>query len=262
MGSGFRAIALAVALLPTVASADDHLVVDTAIVLAVDVSGSMDPEELSVQRTGYLDALRHPDLIRIVQAGPRGRIALGHFEWAGHVRRDETVSWRIIDGPEDIAAFASEIEAVPLRTSFGTSISVAIDYAVEMMDAADFAADLWVIDISGDGPNNMGPPVTEARDRAVNRGITINGLPLILRPSRGMPDLAAYFEACVTGGIGAFVLPARSIEELSPAIRRKLFRELYGGGLERVIRAQAQLEGPPDIDCMIGERMRRERGQF
>lgn len=245
-----------------VAVADDYLVVDTAIVLAVDVSGSMDAEELEIQRAAYLDALRHPDLIRIVQAGPNGRIAVSHFEWAGHVRRAEAVHWRVIDGSDDIQAFADEIEALPLRTSFGTSISLAIDYGLELIDAAEFEADLWVIDVSGDGPNNMGPPVTEARDRAIARGVTINGLPLILRPSRGMPDLAQYYEACVTAGPGSFVLPARSIEELEPAIRRKLFRELYGGGADRIWRAQAQTLGPPDIDCMIGERLRRNRDQF
>lgn len=238
--------------------AQDRVVVDAAIVLAVDVSGSMDPSELAIQRAGYLEALRDPDLIRIVQAGPRRLIALSHFEWAGQVRQGSTIPWRVIDGSGAVQAFAAEIEALPLRTSFGTSISAAIDYGVELLAAADFGADAWVIDVSGDGPNNMGAPVTEARDRAVARGVTINGLPIILRPSRGAPDLAAYFEACVTGGPGAFVMPAHSTEELAPAIRRKLFRELIGGGPERLDLAQ----GTEPYDCLIGERLRRERGVF
>lgn len=239
--------------------ADDHLTgppVDAAIVLAVDVSGSMDPEELAIQRAGYLAALRHPDLIRIVAAGRHGRVAFSHFEWAGQVRRITTIPWRIIDSPEAVEAFAAEVEALELRNSFGTSISQAIDYGVELLESADFPADSWVIDVSGDGPNNIGGPVTEARDRAVDRGVTINGLPIILRPSRGSPDLAAYFENCVTGGLGSFVMPAHSMEELAPAIQRKLFRELIGGMPEQVTLAAD--EAP--YDCLIGERLRRERG--
>lgn len=251
------ALALAMALAP-LARADDHLAVDTAIVLAVDVSGSMDREELAVQRAGYLEALRHPDLIRIVASGRHGRIALSHFEWAGQVRRDSTVPWRLIDSAEAARAFAAEIEALPLRTSFGTSIALAIDYGLEVIGAADFAADAWVIDVSGDGPNNMGPPVTASRDRALARGVTINGLPILLRPSRGAPDLETYYANCVTGGLGAFVLAARSTDELAPAIRRKLFRELIGGPAERLNLA-ADVE---PFDCLIGERLRRERGQF
>ncbi len=256
-----RYLVVLLGLVPTALRADDGVMVDTAIVLAVDVSGSMDPEELAVQRAGYLEALRHPDLMRIVQAGPIGRIAISHFEWAGQPRRSETVAWRVIENPDDISAFAAEIEAISLRTSFGTSISGAIDHALEVIAAAEFGADRWVIDVSGDGPNNMGDPVDEARDRALDLGVTINGLPIILRPSRGMADLAAYYEACVTGGPGSFVMAARSREELAPAIQRKLFRELYGAAPERIYRAQAQTEGPPDIDCLIGEKLRLQRGR-
>ncbi len=258
-----RVLAVSFAFGPTMSIADDHDSVDAAIVLAVDVSGSMDGEELAVQRAGYLDAIRHPDLFRIVAAGQHGKIALSHFEWAGNVREGSTVSWRVIDSAAALELFASEVEALPLRTSFGTSISMAIDYGVAMIESAQFAAESWVIDVSGDGPNNMGPPVAASRDRALARGITINGLPIVLRPSRGAPDLEAYYEQCVIGGPGSFVLAARTTEELAPAIRRKLFRELYGDaggqGPERVYRAQ----GADPVDCMVGERLRRERsGQF
>jgi hypothetical protein len=238
------------------AQADDHVAVDAAIVLAVDVSGSMDFEELQVQRAGYLDALRHPDLVRIVAAGRHGRIALSHFEWAGEPRTDSTVFWRVIDGPEAVEAFTRDIEALPVRTSFGTSISRAIDYGLALIEAADFAADSWVIDVSGDGPNNIGPPVTEARDRALAAGVTINGLPIVIRPSRGVDFLPQYYADCVIGGPAAFVQEARSEEEIAPAIRRKLFRELIGGAPEAVHRAQ----GHAPMDCLIGERQRRERG--
>lgn len=243
------------------ASANSGTRVDAAIVLAIDVSGSMDVEELAVQRAGYLEALRHPDLIRIVENGRHKRIAISLFEWAGDVRDDSSVSWRVIDGPAAIEAFAREVEAAPIETSFGTSISRAIHYAMDMIETADFQADAWLIDVSGDGPNNIGPPVAEARDRALDRGVTINGLPIMIRPSRGAPDLGAYYEDCVIGGLGAFVLPAASRAEIAPAIRRKLFRELIGaidppdhgpGGEAKIWRASVEAQ----TDCLVGERLR------
>ncbi|MBP7243018.1 DUF1194 domain-containing protein [Amaricoccus sp.] len=253
-----RAAVIAAALCGS-ARADDHIVVDTAIVLAVDVSGSMDLEELAVQRTGYLDALRHPDLARIVAAGRTGRVALTLFEWAGQVREASMVPWRVIDGRPALEAFARDLEALPVRTNHGTSIARAIDYGLALIASAEFAADSWVIDVSGDGPNNIGPPVTEARDRALAAGVTINGLPIVIRPSRGLADLPRYFEDCVIGGPAAFVMPAADVAELAPAIRRKLFRELIGGDPPERLR---QAAGEPAADCLIGERLRRERGQF
>lgn len=255
------ALAVLAALAAGATRADDHVVVDVAIVLAIDVSGSMDVDELAIQRAGYLDAIRHPDLHRIVAAGPNGRIALSLFEWAGNVRRESTLPWRLIDSPAAAQSFADEVEALPFGTSFGTSISRAIDYGVELVAAAGFAADRWVIDVSGDGPNNMGPPVTEARDRALRAGVTINGLPIVLRPARGAADLPAYFENCVTGGPDAFVMTAESSEELALAIRRKLFRELVGQRPPAAPEQLRRVAGAP-YDCLIGERLRRERNQF
>ena len=256
---------LALAVAPQ-AWAEPDTRVDAAIVLAVDVSGSMDVEELAVQRAGYVEALRHPDLIRIVENGRNKRIAISLFEWAGDVRDDSSVSWRVIETPADIEEFARAVEAAPVETSFGTSISRAIHHAMDLIETADFSADAWLIDVSGDGPNNIGPPVAEARDRALDRGVTINGLPIMIRPSRGAPNLSAYYEDCVIGGLGAFVLPATSREEIAPAIRRKLFRELIGAisprgrgpgqgpgqGPERIWRAS--VEAP--VDCLVGERLR------
>ncbi len=250
---GVAAALAALAAAPVEARGGDLLAVDVAIVLAVDVSGSMDLDELRIQRAGYLEALRHPDLARIAAAGPHGRIALAHFEWAGDVRRESLVPWAVIDGPAPLAAFADAIEALPNRTSFGTSLSRAIDHAMTVIATAGFAADSWVIDISGDGPNNVGPPVAEARDRAVEAGVTINALPIVIRPSRGVSFLPEYFKACVVGGPDAFVMPATTPEEIAPAIRRKLFRELIGKAPETLRRAQ----GEEPIDCLIGERLRR-----
>lgn len=253
---GVRVLALVAALgSPGLIRAQEAPVVDAALVLAIDVSGSMDSEELEVQRQGYIAALRHPDLIRIVQAGWQGRVAISLFEWAGDVRTSALVPWRVIDSPEAILAFAGAVEALPVYSSYGTSISRAIDFAVDLIAIAPVRSEAWIVDISGDGPNNIGPAVVASRDRAVAQGITINALPVVLRPSRGASDLTGYFEACVIGGWGAFALPVRSPEEFAPAIRRKLILELSGDAPERLHRVSDH----EAYDCLIGERQRRER---
>lgn len=212
------------------ASAETRTRVDAAIVLApaVGVSGSMEVGEFAVQRAGYFEALRHPDLMRFLANGLNKRIAISLFEWAGDARDDSSVSWRGIDGPAAIEAFAREVEAAPIETSCGASIPRAIHCAVDMIETADFQADAWLIDLSGDGPNTIGPPMAEARDWALDREVTINGLPIMIRPARGAPDLGAHYGDCVIGGLGAFVLSAASREEIAPAIHRKPFRELIG----------------------------------
>jgi hypothetical protein len=246
-----RALLVALLVAPTAAAAQP-LEVDAEIVLAVDASGSMDPHERDIQRQGYADALRHPDLMRAITAGWHGRIALSYFEWAGDVRPATLIPWRLVDGPEPAGAFASEIEANRVPTWRGTSISRAINFAVDLLEVSEFEAAKRVIDISGDGPNNFGPPVTAARDRAVDLGITINALPILVRPSRGV-ELDRYFEDCVIGGQGAFVVVVSAPEEFSQAIRRKLILEISGDPPER-LRLASDHE---PVNCMIGEMLRR-----
>ena len=226
--------------------------IDAEIVLAVDASGSMDPMEREIQRRGYVEALRHPDLMRAVSAGWHGRIALTYFEWAGQVRPGTVIPWRLIDSPEAAAAMADEIDAIRAPTWRGTSISRAIDFAVDLLEGSEFAASKRVIDISGDGPNNIGAPVTLSRDRAVANGIVVNGLPVIIRPSRGVLELDRYFEDCVIGGQGAFVLVVREPQEFAFAIRRKLILEITGERPER-LRLAADHER---VNCLIGEALR------
>jgi hypothetical protein len=177
---------------------------------------------------------------------------LSYFEWAGDVRPATLVPWRLIDGPEAAATFADQIEATRTPTWRGTSISRALSFAVDLLEVSEFDAAKRIIDISGDGPNNYGPPVTLARDRAVALGITVNALPIMIRPSR-VVALDRYFEDCVIGGQGAFVLVARAPEEFSRAIRRKLILEISGTPTER-LRLAADHE---PVNCMIGETMRR-----
>jgi hypothetical protein len=228
--------------------------VDVELVLAVDVSRSMDAEEFALQRAGYVMALRHPDFLNAVRAGRNGRIALTYFEWAGTVREETVVPWQIIDSSEAAADFAARLESRPVDTFRGTSISEALTFGSDLFDDNSFDSYRKVIDISGDGPNNIGIPVVVARDAAVTDGITINGLPILIRPSRAFAGLDRYYAECVTGGPGSFVLPIRHASEFATAIRRKLILEVGGvADAAPVIPAQAE----PPVDCEQGERERR-----
>lgn len=226
--------------------------VDVELVLAVDVSGSMDLEEAQIQRAGYVDALRHPDFVNAVREGLIGRIAISYFEWAGTVRDSSHLPWQIISGPEEANAFAALLEARPIATRRGTSISGAIAYGAKLFDANSYSGMRRVIDVSGDGPNNFGPPVTPARDAATALGIIINGLAIMIRPSAAYGSLDDYYSKCVIGGPGAFVLPVQEPEDFAIAIRRKLILEVSGAEPPaRVIRTAGS-----DADCLIGERLR------
>jgi Protein of unknown function (DUF1194) len=228
--------------------------VDAEIVLAVDASRSMDMHEFDVQRAGYVAALRHPDLIRAITAGRLGRVALSYFEWAGEARDGTLIPWRVIESAEDAAAMAGEIAAMPVARFRGTSISRALQFATVLLDDDAVEGARRIIDVSGDGANNTGPPVTGARDAAVAGGITVNGLPIIASVGT-MPELDIYYEDCVIGGDGAFVMVARSGEELAHTIRRKLILEVSGGFPEpRIVPADFA-----PTDCMIGEKQFRNR---
>lgn len=231
--------------------------VDLELILAVDVSGSMDFEERRLQRDGYVEALRHPEVIAAITSGVHGRIALAYFEWGGPGSHRLLIPWRIIDGPEAALAVSAQLDGPLSPRVRGTSISGSLVFAATLFEDSEFESFRKVIDISGDGPNNAGMPVAPVRDWLVSRGIVINGLPLLLNPGgfggQGMYlPLDVYFEDCVIGGFGAFVLPVRGPEQIADAIRRKLVLEIAGhqpGVLP------AQFDRPqPRIDCMIGER--------
>lgn len=257
------AAAMAAALLPTAsdrAAAQARIEVDLALVLAVDVSGSMDGGENALQRAGYVDALRHWDIWTAIRSGPLRRIALTYVEWAGPDERRTVVPWRLIDSPEAADAFAGDLAARPIlhARGTGTSISAAIAYSVGLFPASGFDSRRRVIDLSGDGPNNRGGPVTAARDAGLARGVTINGLPLMLRPSRSYEAVDLYYRDCVIGGPGAFVLPVYGDGQLGQSIRRKLVLEIA-----TTIEASmppgpiVNIQGEPPTDCLIGERLRR-----
>jgi hypothetical protein len=227
--------------------------VDLELVLAVDVSRSMDPDEAALQRAGYVDAIRHPDFIKAVRSGANGRIALTYFEWAGDVREESVVPWQIIESPESAVAFADRIVKRSYGGFRGTSISSALTFGTAIIEGAEYQEARRVIDVSGDGPNNIGAPVEAARDIAVSAGITINGLPILIRPSPTFTHLDDYYADCVTGGPGSFVLPIYAASEFATAIRRKLILEVSGDmPAPSVIPAATG-----QIDCLRGERDRR-----
>lgn len=227
--------------------------VDVELVLAVDISQSMDEREFALQRAGYVAALRHPDFIKAVRSGSTGRVALAYFEWAGVVRDDGVIAWQVIDSAESANAFADKIAARPFRSFRGTSISGALAFGAGLFEGTAFAATRSVIDISGDGPNNTGLPVTSTRDAAVAKGIVINGLPILISPSPTFSHLDQYYAECVTGGPGSFVLPIYAASEFATAIRRKLILEVSGVSDPRMIR----IDAATPIDCLQGERDRR-----
>src|SRR5947208_97484 len=237
------------------------LPVDVELVLAVDVSYSMDPEEQALQREGYITGITSREFLHALRAGMHGKVAVTYFEWAGPYDQKIIVPWRLIDGPETADAFANEIARAPYRRASRTSISGALNFAKPLFDASGYRGFRRVVDVSGDGANNSGPFVTVVRDDLLAAGITINGLPIVLkRPNSFTMDienLDVYYEDCVIGGPGAFVIPIRERDQFKEATRNKLVLEIAGRSPKpSVIPAQARR---PRISCTIGEEMRRQR---
>jgi hypothetical protein len=235
--------------------------VDVELVLAVDISYSMDPEELTLQREGYMAAITSPEFLNALRGGMHARVAVTYVEWAGVIEQKIVMPWRLIDGPASAETVAAEIGRASLRRAYRTSISGVLNFAVPLFDGNGFRGIRRVIDVSGDGTNNQGPLVTLARDEVLAKGITINGLPIMLkRPNPAtmdIPNLDIYYEDCVIGGPGAFVIPIREREKFREAIRTKLVLEIAGRTPEaRVIPAAAD---NPRISCTIGERMWQQR---
>jgi hypothetical protein len=243
--------------LPLARAADT--VVDLDLILAVDVSRSMDLDELRLQRDGYVAAVAHPEVVAAIAQGRHGRIALSYFEWAGPEVQYKVVGWRAIDGPDSAKAFAAELARAPIQRFRGTSISNGLAFVAPQIDENGNQAARRVIDVSGDGPNNMGIPIALARAPVLAAGITVNGLPIMIKRMEGfaaIPNLDEYYEQCVIGGFGAFLIVVRSAEQFAEAIRRKLVLEI-AGRQPRVVPAAATVDGPR-VDCLIGEKLRQQ----
>ncbi len=223
--------------------------VDVALVLAVDVSRSMDPDEQELQRQGFVEAFRSPLVHDAVRGGMLGRIIVTYMEWSGASDQKVVVPWTVIDGPGSANAFSDRLAEAPIGRIFQTSISGAIDFSSRLLDETGVEPLRKVIDVSGDGPNSSGRTPTLARDEAVAKGITINGLPIMLKRPTGfgdMENLDQYYRDCVIGGAGAFLVPVRERQHFADAIKTKILREIVGLPPEPTIQhAQAEVR----IDC-------------
>ena len=235
--------------------------VDVELVLAVDISYSMDFDELKLQREGYVEALTSKEFLNALKQGMHGKVAVTMFEWAGAAEQRIVIPWRLIDGPESAQKVAAELAAQPVRRAFRTSISGALLFSAPLFENNGFSGIRRVIDVSGDGTNNQGPLVHLTRDEVLAKGIIINGLPIMLKEpqpnSVDLKDLDIYYEDCVIGGPGAFVVPIRERDKFKDAIRTKLVLDIARhDGAARVIPAAASA---PRISCTIGEVMWQRR---
>jgi hypothetical protein len=215
------------------AVAQDMIEVDLELVLAVDISYSVDEDEARRQREGYVAALAHPDVISAIEGGPLGRIAVTYVEWADSRFQRAAAEWTVIASEDDALAFAAVVAAAPLERGHYTAIGAAIADSVRRIETNQYQGYRRLIDISGDGPQNQGMDLAEARAMADDARIIINGLPVITdQPGRWVRpvevNLDAYFEDNVITGPGAFVLPARTADEFRTAILRKMTLEIAG----------------------------------
>jgi hypothetical protein len=257
--SGCAAFALTLWLAP-VSLADEP--VDVELVLAVDVSLSMSPEELEIQRHGYAATLTHDNVLQAIADGAHGKIAVTYVEWAGTTSQRVIVPWTVIASRTDAERVVAQLSAQPPNSARRTSISGALEFGNDLFAESGYQGTKRVIDISGDGPNNQGAPVNLTRDELIKQGIIINGLPLMTRGgfsgAYDVKNLDRYYSDCVIGGPGAFMIPVNDWTQFPQAIRRKLVLELAGpeeAAHPPVILAQDRSA----TDCLVGEKMWRNR---
>lgn len=247
----------------SVPAASDTMEVDLELVLLVDVSRSMTQRELEIQRRGYAAALRSDEVFAAIQSGLLQKVALTYVEWSGS--QEVIVDWTVLTTRADLDDFAQVLTTRFDPSLRRTSISEALIFGAAMIDSNEFEGLRKVIDISGDGPNNQGRPVLKARDAVLSQAIVINGLPLMTREGMGsqwhLEDLDVYYENCVTGGPGSFVIPVHRWQDFAEAVRRKLVLEIASmPPLERIV--PAQYSSATDYDCLIGEKIWEKRQLF
>jgi hypothetical protein len=195
-------------------------------------------------------------VLNAIASGPYARIAVTYIEWAGAGYQRVVVPWRIISSKQEAEAFAYRLDAAPLTQQTWTSISSALTFAARQFETSPADGERRAIDLSGDGHNNDGPPVTAARDLVVEQGIIINGLPIMLRSGAigagAIVPLDTYYRECVIGGFGSFTVAAASAATFKEAIRRKMVLEIAGATPEVVPVGEAERS---DVDCLVGERL-------
>jgi hypothetical protein len=247
---------------PLSVTEENGQLVDIELIIAVDISYSMDPDELAVQREGYAQAIISSEFLQALKSSRYGKVALTYFEWSASKDQKIVIPWRLIDGPEAADAVSAEILSAPIRRASKTSISGAINFAMPLYDSSGYHGVRRVLDISGDGPNNDGEPVAIPRAAALEHGITINGLPIMVKePSYSTMDIENldwYYEDCVIGGVGAFVVPIKGRDQFKDAIRTKLVLEVAGNEPPRKLVPVADKK-EPRISCTVGEQMWQQR---
>ena len=208
--------------------------VDLAVVFAADVSRSVDDDEFKLQRQGYAAAVTDPAVLKAIAAGPHGAIAISFIEWSGEEEQQVVADWTVVRDGESAAGFAATLIQAPRSFAGRTSISTALDFSRAHFAKLKPAAMRRVIDVSGDGNNNAGRPILDARNEAIAAGFTINGLAIInahpnpgyfahVQPPGGLP---AYYRENVIGGPGAFLLVVQDFSTFREAITKKLVTEI------------------------------------
>jgi hypothetical protein len=244
--------------------------VDIALVITTDVSYSVDENEARFQREGAIAAFRNAEVIKAIQAGPLGRIAVTYIDFSSYSMNKIIAPWHIVHDAASAEAFADLLAIAPRTLGVQTSISSGLEMAEHLIDTSGYVATKRVIDVSGDGPNNEGHLVDKVRDEIVAKGIVINGLPIMTPADQFdvyyLADLDKYYAGCVIGGNGAFIQVAHGFEDLERALRRKLILEISDAGkapnplLVRVAASTPRTATAPhavyEKGCDIGERMR------
>lgn len=239
---------------PGPVSSRQPIAVDLALVLAVDVSDSMDEQEQQLQRQGYVEAFRSPLIHQAIDSGMLGRIAVTYVEWAGarHPRHQRVlIPWTVLEQPQDALALAETLARAPISRGGGTSVSEAIRFSLALLSTGRLLAMRKVIDLSGDGSNNQGWPVTAVRNEAIGRGITINALPIVLKERDGREVVAVdvYYRDCVIGGPGAFMIPVRNRQQFLSETKAKIAREVAGLPPSEALVHPTQASGQTDCEA-------------
>jgi hypothetical protein len=232
------------------AAAQDQAV-DLELVLAIDVSQSVDQYEGYLQREGYIQAFLDPRVAAAISQGTLGRIAVTYVEWAGPSLWRTVVGWTLLSNAEDARSLAAALNSTPVARGTGTSITSVLGFATTLFDGNGFIGERQVIDISGDGPNSSGGNIALARDAVVAAGFTINGVAInnFDGSNFSLPDLDRYYEECVIGGMNSFVLSVDSFESFGEAILRKLILEIAELGPPMPLQPGA--EGAPVIPAQL-----------
>lgn len=231
IGARLAAFAIVIAMAFTPALAEE---VDVELVLAADGSGSIDDDELALQRRGYAEAVTSREVLDVIRGGLLGKIALAYVEWGGPGSQHVIVDWMVIEDEASAQAFADALVSRPRAAIGYNSISAAIDFSVGLIESNAYEGLKMVIDVSGDGPNIGGRPVQFARDDAVAKGITINGLVIagpggVVRRVANEP-LDEHYRRDVIGGPGAFVMTVERTDAFPTVVRRKMVLEIADGG--------------------------------